>query len=188
MSVKKTFDKNNPPVIETMSSSMISSMSARRPRDADVELDANLYHAMEMLDNAQDNDVRVEILSGILDIAKEVAETHWERGCEIAKANINKVSKPFDDDLIMDLMDIAICDPQIEAMNKVMGITGGYDFKSLGDVPEIQAAMPKEALLLLESAEACAHPQSKVLNEVRGLRNAIDPSYIMPEGAGLDLH
>tara|TARA_R110002072_G_scaffold93938_2_gene208030 strand:- start:877 stop:1431 length:555 start_codon:yes stop_codon:yes gene_type:complete len=184
MSVKKTFDKNNLPVIETMS----SSLSAQRPRDVDVELDANLYHAMEMLEDALEDDTRMEILSGILDIAKEVAETHWERGCEIAKANIHKVSVPFDDDLIMDLMDIAIHDPQIEAMNKVMGITGGYDFKSLGDIAEIQAAIPKEALLLLERAEACAHPQSKILNEVRGLRNAIDPSYTMPEGAGFDLH
>jgi hypothetical protein len=179
--LKKKFDGGNPPVIET-------SAVSKDILD-DYKLSSDLAHAIEILNDSPDEDERMDILSAILVMANEVSQKDWQRGCDLALEHMVKVDAPFDDDLIMELVDIAMHDPQIEEMNKVIGVVRGDDFKKLAEIQEVEAAIPKGgALLLLKMAEGYAFHNSKVLPEIRSLRNAIDPSYTMPEGAGLDLH
>ena len=178
--MKKTFDKNNPPVIEPTSA---------LPTVQEHELDNNLLHAIEMLDESDVQDVRIELLASILDIAKEIAQKDWPRASEVVQRNVTKLDCALPDDLIMDMIDIAIQDPQIEKMTKAMGIMGGYRFEELADVPEIKDLVPDVgALALIELAHGYAEEDAKILNEVQILRSAIDPSYPLPDEAKLDLH
>lgn len=178
--VKKKFDENNPPIIEQTSA---------LPAVQEHELDNNLLHVIEMLDESDAQDVRVELLASILDIAKEIAQRDWERASEVVQRNVTKLDCALPDDLIMDMIDIAIHDPQVEKLTKAMGVMGGYNFEKLADVPEVKALVPDEgALALIELAHGYAEEGAKILNEVQILRSAIDPSYTLPDEAKLDLH
>ncbi|MGH1455795.1 MAG: hypothetical protein ACRBDI_03350 [Alphaproteobacteria bacterium] len=178
--MKKTFDKNNPPNIEPAGAYDVC---------AEYERDANLHHIIQDLDTEEDGQTRLGLFGSILVLATDIAEKDWERGCEIVIHNLQKIKTYITDDMVSAIINIAENDPQIGELNKVMNICGGYKFKQLNDVPEVISRLPMTgALPLLDLAEGYAHNSSPKLDELRSLRNAIDPRYNLPEGAGLDLH
>lgn len=176
--VKKVFDSGNMPSVQTAGSQVTQAyVDCKR----DIEL------SVEMLDysDPEDRDVRMENLAAVLKNAARMMQYDWDLADKTVWQNIPKVDAPFDDDVLMDIIDIAIHDPKIGSMTKFMGIVKDWGFKKMADVPEAKSFMPQKALALLELAENYARPDSKLLSEIRTYRAAIDPAYELPAGAAV---
>ncbi len=178
--MKKSFDKNNPPNLKAGSA---------QETCIDYDLEANLKHVVQSLDAEEDNSLRLDLFTSVVAIAEEISKKDGKRACDIVIDNLQKMKTYIPDDIVEAMIGIAERDPQIEKMSEFTKICGGYDFKQLHDVPEVTSLLPlKGAVTLLSLLESYAFDNSPKINEVRGLLNAIDPAYKMPEGAGIHLH
>ncbi|MGH1403614.1 MAG: hypothetical protein ACRBDL_05175 [Alphaproteobacteria bacterium] len=161
------------------------------PLDTEIQMEQALSGLTEMLSETDDPNIVEESFSEIMGIAEEIAKKNWGRACEVVKQAEESLSVDIlGDDIIMGLIDLALDDPQIGKMTKAVNICmPSYNFKQLADVDEIKGAMPKEgALALLDIAELYTGSTSQLMQEIYNMKNAIDPSFSLPEGEGFDWH
>lgn len=149
-----------------------------------------------LLDLLQENDdfegeTSSEIFTDILEIVMDISEKDWKRASSIVLNNIEHVKTRYlPEGALMDLIDLALADPQIESLNKRVDLCRlSYEFKTLADVPEIEAAVPRKgALALLEVADQYSPRDSECSIEVHNMKNMIDPTYVIASTEKYDLH
>lgn len=177
---KKKFNKNNPPVIEdyTASSTPLDPKEAREMR---------LEFSIDGLKAAENCEEQEAHLAQILEVANELSQESdagWERAAEIIKRNIDKAEAPIHDSLLMDVVDIAMHDPQIERFREHVNEHGLRDkFKDIAGAQGSEAHIPRDSIALLSCVVRMADEKSNVQKEAECLLNAIDPNYHFPKGS-----
>lgn len=155
--------------------------------DADIEFDLN--EAIDILDNSDDWQKRQTAIADIIDCAFRISEKNWDRGCEIVKNNLAKYNAELPDEVIGDIIDIAIRDPRLQDFAEAINATEHSDFKALRNKPEVMAMIPDHsALALMDLAEAHAGRNSQILIEVQFMRDKMDPRYDKPLMDTFDMH
>ncbi len=182
---KKKFNPNDPPDIGIRTSPLLSREEMQREENLRILID--LLHENDDFEG----DTSSEIFADILEIAMDISVKDWDRASFIILKNIDHLNaNALPESALMDLIDLALSDPQIESLNKRVDLCRlSYGFKNLADVPEIEVAVPRKgALALLEIADRYAIQGTNCAVEVHNMRDMIDPRYTIEPAEKYGLH